>query len=136
MCILGRMKAWPLLLVGIGACAEPPRRPPVTYVPLVRAPEPPPLPSSTFAAALGPTEKEASSAGATLPVTPEGPSSDELCFKKTEHGCCEDAPLKSTPQNVKACPGGSLRKIKCKGFGRNCLPSPAADRANARPKAP
>jgi len=131
------MKAWPLLLVGIGACAEPARRPPVTYVPIVRAPEAPPPPSSsTFAAALGPTEKDPPPAGASTPVAPEPPSSDELCFKKTEHGCCEDAPLKSTPQNVRACPGGSVRKAKCKGFGRNCLATPAAERANARPKAP
>ena len=88
-------------------------------------PETPPPPASLLASL--PAEKEAPS---TAPVSAsaaasaaEAPSSDELCFKKTDHGCCEDVPVKAKP-NAKTCPGGTVRKNKCKGFGRNCLPNP------------
>jgi hypothetical protein len=31
--------------------------------------------------------------------------------------------VKAKP-NAKACPGGAVRRNKCKGFGRNCLANP------------
>ena len=135
MCILGRMKAWPLLLLGIGACADPPRRPPTTYVPLVRGPEAAPLPPGPLDPAPAPLGQDPSAA--TVPVSPKAatndkdknekptpgndPVNDEKCFRKGKGDCCAEQGFKAKKVGtVAVCPSGMIFGAKCKGFGRAC----------------
>jgi hypothetical protein len=113
------MKAWPLLLLGIGsqvgACADPPRRPPVAYVPIVRGPEAPQAPLGPAAGSTVPTEKEGGTATSIVAVSTEAPPSDEMCVKKNALGCCGDsgpAPKKQGAKTV--CPAGTVLRTKCK----------------------
>jgi len=135
MCILGEMKAWPLLLLGIGlgigACAEPERRPPTTYVPLVRSPESPALPPGPLEPGTPPqgldpssTPSPVSSKAATndkteKPTPGNDPVNDDKCFKKIEGNCCAEPGVKATK---KKCPTGMILGAKCsRGFGKACL---------------
>ncbi|MDB5216097.1 MAG: hypothetical protein JWO86_4024 [Myxococcaceae bacterium] len=136
LCILGGMKAWPLLLVGIssriGACAEPERRPPTTYVPLVRGPESaslPPGPLDPSPAPLGQdspsTPVPVSSKAATneKPSPASNPANDAKCFRTTPGDCCTEPGFKSKRQGNKTiCPTGTILGKECKGFGKSCHP--------------
>ena len=140
MCILGEMKAWPLLLVGIGwrigACADPPRRPPTTYVPLVRSPETPSLPPGPLESIPGPLGQDPSS-GSPTPVSSKSASSgdkpektpgndpvnDSRCFKKLAGECCAEPGVPRVTKNGKTfCPSGMILGAKCKGMGKGCHP--------------
>jgi hypothetical protein len=118
------MKAWPLLLVGIGACAEPPRRPPVTYVPIVRGPEAPPPAPTGSAQGAAPAEKEGGTATSIVAVSTEAPPADDApatCFRKLQNGCCGDAGTPAKKQGGKTvCPPGTTLKKSCKGLGPKC----------------
>ena len=127
-CILGGMKAWlAMLLLGIGACAEPPRRPPVTYVPIVRGPEAPPpsaggIPAAALGAAPIPAEREGGTATSIVAVsTAEPPAApdDSLCYLKLSTGCCADSTAKKQARS-RACPKGFVAPKSCKGFGKTC----------------
>ena len=139
MCILGRMKAWsPLLILGIGlgigACAEPPRRPPTTYVPLVRGPDTPSLPPGPLdplSAPLGqdpssspvPVSPKSSGEKAEKPTPGNDPVNDEKCFRKVEGNCCAEPGVKARKQGARmSCPSGMILGAKCKGIGRSCHP--------------
>ena len=138
MCILGEMKAWPLLLLGIstqiGACAEPERRPPTTYVPLVRGPETPPLPPGPLEPAPAPLGAEPS--GAPTPASSKAgsnekpektpgsdPVNDGKCFRGTEGSCCTEPGFKAKKQGAKViCPTGTVLGAKCKNISKVCKP--------------
>jgi hypothetical protein len=118
------MKAWPLLLLGLGACAEPPRRPPVTYVPIVRGPEAPPPPAGS-AGSSQPSEKEGGTATSLVAVSTEAPPADDAatnnCYAKLANGCCGDAGVPGKKQGGKTvCPKGMVLRKSCKGMGRAC----------------
>ena len=142
LCILRRMKAWQLLLLGIGACAEPARRPPTTYVAIARGPDNasalPPGPLEPAAAPLG---QDPSSTSAPVPVSSKAasndkdkdkndkgaigndPANDEKCFKKGKGDCCTEQGFKAKRTGtVAVCPAGMILGAKCKGFGRSCRP--------------
>ena len=140
LCILGRMKVWPLLLLGIGACAEPERRPPTTYVPIVRGPEnASALPPGPLEPAAGPLGQDPASASTPIPGSPKAatndkdkndrgaigndPANDEKCFKKGKGDCCTEQGVKAKRTGtVAVCPAGMILGAKCKGFGRSCRP--------------
>jgi len=139
MCILGEMKAWPLLLLGIGlgigACAEPERRPPTTYVPLVRSPETPSLPAGPLDPAPAPlgqdptstptpvSSKAASNEKPEKPTPGNDPVNDEKCFRRVEGNCCAEPGFKAKHQGARTiCPSGMILGAKCKGIGRSCHP--------------
>ena len=137
MCILGEMIAWPLLLLGIsswtGACADPPRRPPTTYVPIERGPEStalPPVPLDSIPAPLGQDPGSApvpvSKASGDKPEKPtpgNDPANDEKCFRKVEGNCCAEPGVKAKKQGGRpVCPSGMIFGAKCKGIGRSCHP--------------
>ena len=125
-CILGGMKAWPLLLVGIGACAEPPRRPPVTYVPIGRAPEAPPasiVPGSPMLGADKPDkpDKDPPAAGTIVAVSTEAPPADDLCYKRLISSCCTETTVHAKKQGGKlVCPGQLVVRGRCKDVGPKC----------------
>ena len=123
MCILGGMKVWPLLLVGIGACAEPPRRPPVTYVPIGRAPETPPpsiAPGSPMLGADKP-DKDPPAAGTIVAVSTEAPPADDLCYKRLISSCCTETTVHAKKQGAKlVCPGQLVLRGRCKDVGPKC----------------
>ncbi len=135
LCILGRMKAWQLLLLGIGACAEPERRPPTTYVPIARGPDNasalPPGPLEPLTAPLG---QDPSSTSAAVPVSPKAatndkpekvpgadPINDAKCFRGTEGSCCTEPGFKSKRVGGKViCPTGTVLGKQCKSIGKTC----------------
>lgn len=123
MCILGGMKAWPLLLVGIGACAEPPRRPPVTYVPIGRAAEAPPaslVPGSPMLGADRP-DKDPPAAGTIVAVSTEAPPADDLCYKRLLSACCTETTVHAKKRgNELTCPGKLVVRTRCKDVGPKC----------------
>ena len=123
MCILGGMKAWPLLLVGIGACAEPPRRPPVTYVPIGRPPEAPPpsiAPSHPMLGADKP-DKDPPAAGTIVAVSTEAPPADDLCYKRLLSACCTETTVHAKKKgNELTCPGKLVVRTRCKDVGPKC----------------
>jgi hypothetical protein len=129
------MKAWPLLLLGIGACADPPRRPPTTYVPLVRSPETPSLPGPDGPVPLGadpssgPSAASSKAASNDKPEKPEKPTpgndpvNDTRCFKKLAGECCAEPGVPRVTKNGKtSCPSGMILGAKCKGIGKSCHP--------------
>lgn len=140
MCILGEMKARPLLLLWIStwistqilACAEPERRPPTTYVPLVRGPEAAPLPPGPLEPASAPlgqdptatptavTTKAATNDKTEKPTPGNDPANDEKCFRRVEGNCCAE-PGKAKKKGGQ-CPAGMILGAKCKGIGRSCHP--------------
>jgi len=129
------MKAWPLLLLGLGACADPPRRPPTTYVPIVQGPEappPPPGPLESIPAPLGqdpsstPVPVSSKSTTGDKPEKPtpgNDPANDEKCFRRVEGNCCAEPGFKAKKQGGRpVCPSGMIFGAKCKGIGRSCHP--------------
>lgn len=120
------MKAWALLLVGIGACAEPPRRPPVTYVPIGRAPEVPPPPIVPGQLALGPDkpdkpDKDAATATSMVAVSTEAPPPDDICYKRAISACCTETTIHAKKKGAElVCPTGTYLRTRCKGVGPKC----------------
>ncbi len=132
------MKAWPLLLLGIGACAEPERRPPTTYVPIVRTPEAPTLPGPEGPVPLGADPSSSPSPASSKAASndkpdkpPEKDPKDTKCFKKRAGDCCAEPGVPRVTKNGKTfCPPAMILGAKCKGFGKSCHPG-AAEHASA-----
>jgi hypothetical protein len=127
------MKAWQLLLLGIGACAEPARRPPTTYVPIARGPDNasalPPGPLEPLAAPLGQDPTSAPATASPKAATNDKPEkvagadpiNDAKCFRGTEGSCCTEPGFKTKRIGGKlVCPTGTVLGKQCKSIAKTC----------------